>query len=98
VRSCAACGGAIDAERIGVRDTCPSCQAYLHACRNCDFYAPGASRDCREPTADLVADKEAGNFCDHFHWDVDRAAPAKGKRDDARARLDALFAKRPESR
>ncbi len=98
MRSCAACSAAIAAERIGVRDTCPSCLAYLHSCRHCDFYAPGASRDCHEPAADLVADKEAGNFCDYFHWDVDRAAPGKGKADDARARLEALFAKRPESR
>ena len=98
MRSCATCRGTIDAERIGVRDTCPSCQAYLHSCRNCDFYAPGAARDCHEPNADLVADKEAGNFCDYFHWDVDRAASGKGKKDDARARLEALFAKRPEPR
>jgi hypothetical protein len=94
VRRCAACSAEIASEAIGVRDVCPSCQAYLHSCRNCDFYAPGASRDCREPSAELVADKEGGNFCDFFRWDADRkTAPKSSSPSAARAELEALFRK-----
>ena len=98
MRSCAACSGAIEAEAIGVRDVCPSCHAYLHSCRNCDFYAPGMSRDCREPSAELVADKENGNFCDFFRWDPERKSAAKSASANARAELEKLFRKGAEKR
>jgi hypothetical protein len=77
-------------ERVGARDVCEWCQAYLHCCRNCDFHEPGAHNDCREPSAELVADKELGNFCDFFRLGVvgARAASRSGQ---ARAQLDQLF-------
>ena len=51
------------------------------------------SRDCREPSAELVADKENGNFCDFFHWDPARKGAAKSASTDARAELEKLFRK-----
>ena len=48
------------------REECPKCLASLRACRGCDFYDTAASNDCREPMADLVAEKEAANLCDYF--------------------------------
>jgi hypothetical protein len=99
VRSCAACGAEVAGDAIGVRDVCASCRAYLHSCRHCDFYAPGASRDCREPNAELVADKEGGNFCDYFRWDAARPPAAKSSSASAaRAELEALFRKGREKR
>jgi len=91
---CHQCGTAVDRERVGVRDVCPRCAAYLHCCRNCDFYAPGLAHDCREPIAEAVADKAQGNFCDVFRPAPVRpsAEPSSGA---ARAALDALFAKKP---
>lgn len=90
MRACA-CGAAVPDGRVGFRDVCDACQAWLHSCRNCDFYAPGASRDCREPAAELVADKSAGNFCEHFRWERAsgdrRAAPSA----DPRGALERLF-------
>ena len=91
VRRCAACAETVENDSIGVRDTCARCHAYLHSCRHCDFYEPGMSRDCREPTADLVSDKEAGNFCDSFHWDPKRPPAKRESSAGSRAKLDALF-------
>jgi hypothetical protein len=48
------------------------------------------ANDCREPNAERVADKEAGNFCD---WFRPRARAAAAAPERARAGLDALFAK-----
>jgi hypothetical protein len=91
---CHRCAREIAAERVGVRDVCPGCAAYLHCCRNCDLYAPGMARDCREPNAERVADKEQGNFCDWFRLPAVRT-PGAGDPDDARTRLAALFGKKP---
>jgi len=92
---CHRCGRELVADRIGVRELCAGCGAWLHCCRNCTFWAPGAARDCREPAAERVADKEQGNFCDWFR----PAAPADAGPDAAasraRAELARLFGKKP---
>jgi hypothetical protein len=87
--ACHACDEAIRLEPIGPRDVCDRCQAYLHCCKQCDFYEPGAHNDCREPQAEMIADKNAGNFCDWFRAvpSPKRAASSHG----ARAALDRLF-------
>ena len=77
-----------------VRAVCPRCSAFLHCCRNCDFYAPGLANDCREPRAERVADKEEGNFCDWFR-PAGRERPGTASPGGARAALDALFKKKP---
>ncbi len=77
---------------IGRRDECPFCSADLHCCRNCRFYDPAAPKQCREPQAELVREKEKANFCDFFTF-ADRAAAESGGVDKARAALDNLFKK-----
>jgi hypothetical protein len=94
VVQCHRCGRELTGERIAVRELCAGCGAYLHCCRNCDFFAPGAARDCREPNAERVAEKELGNFCDWFRpAPVRRPAPG-AEASEARARLDALFGRK----
>ena len=78
-----------------MRDTCPRCDADLHACRNCRHYDPGAHHECRENQAEWVRDKERNNRCDYFDplaeaWRGGAAPPAG---DAARAGFDALFKK-----
>lgn len=90
---CHGCGAPFGGERVGVRDVCAQCRAYLHCCRNCGFYAPGLNNDCREPMAERVADKAHANFCDHFHPAGDAAPAAPDLPTSARAKLDALFKK-----
>ncbi len=91
---CHRCGAEAPAAPVAVRAVCP-CGARLHACLNCDFYAPGLANDCREPRAERVVDKAAGNFCDWFRPGTRGATSREGSGTDAaRAALDALFRKR----
>ena len=92
MKVCYRCGFTVALDRVGARDTCERCHAYLHCCRNCEFYEVGAHNDCREPSSEPVVDKEAGNFCDYFRFGPARGAPAP-KAADARAKLDSLFRK-----
>ena len=73
-------------------DECRSCRAALHACRLCEFYLATVAKQCREPIAEEVKDKERANFCDYFvprpgAWsDCDTTA-----REKAKAALAAMF-------
>ncbi len=93
---CYRCGTAFEGDRVPLREVCSRCGAFLHCCRNCDFYAPGVANDCREPGAPQLQDKEARTFREWFR-------PGTGSRPgtdvgvvDARAALRALFRKRDE--
>ena len=62
--TCAACGKLIEfPEKAGFRDTCPSCDAYVHSCLNCSLYVKG---HCTEPSAEKVSAPEGMNFCEWF--------------------------------
>jgi hypothetical protein len=81
-------------ERVGRRDACHQCGSDLHCCLNCRFYARGHHNDCLEPQAERQVDKVAGNFCDFFSFRAGAKAAQPSPGADARAKLDALFAKR----
>jgi hypothetical protein len=91
---CAVCDAGPLGNTPSRRDTCPSCGADLHSCVQCDFYAPGHYNDCREPQADRVLDREKANFCDFFRPTAGGAARTSSAKDEARAKLDALFRKK----
>jgi hypothetical protein len=93
MKTCHRCGAEVTRDPVGVRDTCERCRAYLHCCRNCEFYEVGAHNDCREPNSEMVADKEEGNFCDYFRFGSAPRAAQSG-RSDARAKLEGLFRKK----
>lgn len=65
---CWKCGGDIEVTqgKISFREVCDHCNAYLHCCRNCQFYRPGMANDCAIPDTEFVADREAANFCEDF--------------------------------
>jgi hypothetical protein len=91
---CHRCGVAAGADPVGRREVCAGCGAWLHCCRNCDFFAPGAHHDCREPVAEVVVVKEDANFCDWFRPRPDDGAQrASDPAVEARARLERLFRK-----
>jgi hypothetical protein len=81
---------------IGRRDICEGCGADLHACRQCAFYDVHVADQCREPSADKVADKEAGNFCDFFRLSVNVPVVSSGADPaaEARRKLEELFRKK----
>ena len=62
--SCWSCKREIDLpDKVGFRDICPDCSAYLHSCVQCRLYV---KENCTEPSAEKVRDPEGGNYCDFF--------------------------------
>jgi hypothetical protein len=78
--------------KVGRRDSCMHCGADLHCCKNCRLYDPNIHNQCREQVAEYIRDREGGNFCPHFDFKDQGAAPGV---DDAAAKakskLDDLF-------
>ena len=81
--TCAACGVEVELpEKVGFRDTCPSCDAYLHSCVNCGFWV---NSRCTEPSAEKVRYPEGINFCDWYQV----RDKEQGTRDKASGRDEA---------
>ena len=81
--------------RVGRKDECPHCRADLACCLNCRFYDRSAPKQCREPIAELVREKDKANYCDHFLFKETAATdvPAKDGPASTRKALDDLFKK-----
>ncbi|KAA3615391.1 MAG: hypothetical protein DWQ05_13625 [Calditrichaeota bacterium] len=75
------------------QETCPKCSSYLHCCKNCRFYDLHAPQQCKEPIAELVSNKESGNFCGYFEPASEKPAIDKSA-EEARKKLDELFKKK----
>jgi hypothetical protein len=97
---CWQCGASIADQPLPLARlaACAACRCDLHVCRLCLFYDRRVARECREPVAEAVQDKERANFCGYFQ----PRAGAYVRRDaaaaeTARARLEALFGEDNES-
>ncbi len=95
MKRCHACKSALSLGRvISRRDECPACRADLRCCLNCMFYDRSASKQCREPAAELVQDKTRANYCDYFAFAESEGSGSKsGGVEDSRKALDDLFKK-----
>ena len=61
---CRKCGKSNEIlERVGFRDTCSSCDSWLHSCVHCAFWSGSY---CTEPSAEKVGDPEAQNYCEWY--------------------------------
>ena len=78
--------------KIGFREECGHCRSDLHVCKNCEFYDTKAYNECREPSADVVREKEKSNFCDFFSA-KQTADTASDKAAHLKAAAEALFKK-----
>ena len=78
--------------KIGFREECSHCRADLHVCKNCEFYDSKAYNECREPSADVVREKEKSNFCDFFSA-RSSADALQDKAAQLKAAAEALFKK-----
>jgi hypothetical protein len=59
------------------------------------FYDRAAPKQCREPAAELVNNKERANYCDYFVFSEFRTAGAQGgEAEKSRKALDNLFKNR----
>lgn len=64
---CWKCGTPIASDEVLSHSAiCSICGEYLHSCKNCTFYEPGAHYDCHETIDISVSDKETANFCEYF--------------------------------
>ena len=75
----------------GRRDECSKCGADVHVCRNCKNYDSKAYNECREPTADIVKEKDRSNFCDHFTPSDPGGRSASDVKKDLLSAAEALF-------
>jgi hypothetical protein len=76
---------------FGRSDYCRACRAEVHVCRMCRFYDVTKARQCAEPVAEPVSDKERANFCGYFVPVTGRFRPPGTAGDEARSALEALF-------
>ena len=97
---CVSCGADFSGIPVFRATLCPECDACLHSCVHCKFYAPTAHNHCLEPQSEYVPDREKANFCDYFKvtGGGDRGSTTAPSADDqkeraleARAKLEALF-------
>jgi hypothetical protein len=95
MKICHACNKELALGReIGRRDECPFCHADLRCCLNCRFHDRSAPKQCCEPIAVLVREKDKANYCDLFLF-VEAAAgvPVKDGENSSRKALNDLFKK-----
>jgi hypothetical protein len=65
--NCHSCGQALAFPGlIGRGDECDKCGNDVHVCLNCRFYDTSSYNECREPSAEVVREKDRSNFCDFF--------------------------------
>jgi hypothetical protein len=76
---------------VGRSEYCRACRAEIHVCRMCRFYDLTKARQCAEPVAEPVLDKERANFCGYFEPVTGRFRAANLAADSARSALDDLF-------
>lgn len=82
------------AERVGLRDECPSCGEDAHVCRNCEFYDAKVYNECREPQAERIQEKVRANRCDYFRPRAGAGPSAQDRAAALRAAAEALFKKK----
>ncbi len=70
---------------------CAACRAYLHVCRLCRFFDARAPKQCNEPDAEEVKEKERPNFCDYFRPSSRAYRKGDPKLESAKAKLDSFF-------
>jgi hypothetical protein len=95
---CYNCGEELVFEvKIGRRDMCPNCFAYLHCCYNCKFYNPDVHNQCTENQGEFIRDRAEGNFCLYFTFkEVGEEDPQDEAR-KAKQRLEAMFGQKKSS-
>ena len=97
--ACHRCGAAFPtAGKPSRQDACPSCNAWLRSCRNCEFFSPKHKNDCLEPHVEPVADKDQANFCEYYAPNKRTGSAATPRSAPAKDSFDALFERKSESK
>ncbi|MFC1350463.1 MAG: hypothetical protein G8D60_14015 [gamma proteobacterium symbiont of Phacoides pectinatus] len=88
---CWNCGAGLGAHDYGRETNCLGCAKPTRVCRNCRWYDPAATDQCREPTAEPVMHKERPTYCEHFEPTDDPAQGAGDASDTLRQAAEDLF-------
>jgi hypothetical protein len=92
---CGSCGARLDivGNAVGRRDTCPECDAELHACIHCRHYDETVAKQCKEPFAEVPDDKTDANFCEYYQIGDGANRGGPPKKDQLVSAAEALFKK-----
>ncbi len=102
VTRCSNCSTIVETlDAIAFNDQCKKCGAYLHSCKNCRYFDPGARFECQKPIEARVAKKSDGNMCMQFSMkvSVEKQQPQELKKtvkeqiSPGKLAFDALFKK-----
>ncbi len=63
---CWRCGHPLKQTGYGKASICPGCRTSTRVCRNCLFFSNDVPRQCKEPSAGLIANKQQVNACAYF--------------------------------
>ena len=93
---CGRCGAKVEwvGNTVGRRDTCPHCDAELHACIHCRHFDENVAKGCREPFAEVPEDKTDANFCDYYQIGEGADRGGAPKKEAILSAAEALFKKR----
>ncbi len=79
--------------KIGYREECSHCSSDLHVCKNCQFYDVKSYNECREPSAEVLREKERANYCDFFEGQNLNGQAVVDEKAKLKAAAEALFKK-----
>jgi hypothetical protein len=88
---CWQCGSELTAHEYGRETVCLKCGKPTRVCRNCRWYDPACTNQCREPLAEKVQDKTRANYCDYFEPSADLSAGDGPGDADHRQAAEVLF-------
>ncbi len=92
---CYHCGTELSfGDRVGLREECPQCRNDVHVCRNCQFYDRSSYNECREPSAEVVREKDRSNHCEYWSPSSGLGAGGGKAAQDLLAAAEALFKKK----
>jgi hypothetical protein len=92
---CGDCGHRVSiAGGVEIGQACPSCEAPLHACVNCQHFDPSARWQCRQEITQAVSGKRKNNECELFAPKkvMEFESESAKNPEEARAAFDDLFA------
>lgn len=92
-RGCAREVGPASGERIGFSEACPACATDLHSCLHCAHHDPSAYNECRESSAERVAERGRANRCEYFRPGESGDGPDPRTPEQTLAVLRSLFKK-----
>ncbi len=92
MKKCHVCKRELTLDRtIGRTEECAFCRADLHCCLNCAFHDKTASKQCREPVAEPIKEKQKANYCGYFRFADADACPGESALEQCRKELGDLF-------